>query len=88
MIKLFMFLFQKMKYRQEILLCKVFLLHIAQYYNEENPEKRICFYFLKPDGNIQTPYLMFNYRIMATLGVEFLKFKRGITTNNNSIWFC
>jgi hypothetical protein len=47
----------------------------AQYYNEENPKKRICFYFLKPDGNIETPYLMFNYQIMATLGVEFLNSK-------------
>ena len=34
----------------------------AQYYNEENPKKRICFYFLKPEvcschpsPNIETP---------------------------------
>jgi hypothetical protein len=44
----------------------------TQWFFERNHKKRICFYFLKPDGNIATSYLMYNYRLMATLGVEFL----------------
>ncbi len=44
----------------------------TQWYFERNPKKRICFYFLKPDGNVATSYLMYNYRLMATLGVKFL----------------
>jgi len=47
----------------------------TQWFFEKNPKKRICFYFLEPDGNIATPYLMYNYRLMATLGVEFLNSK-------------
>ena len=50
-----------------------------QWYQETSRENPICFYFLKPEvctchssPNIETPYLMFNYRLMATLGVKFL----------------
>jgi len=45
---------------------------LTEYHFEKNPKKRICFYFLSPDGNIETDYLMYNYRLMATLGVKFL----------------
>lgn len=44
----------------------------TEWFFEKNPKKRICFYFLKPDGNIATSYFMYNYRLMATLGVKFL----------------
>ena len=51
----------------------------VQWYQETNQINPICFYFLEPTickchpcPNIGTPYLMFNYRLMATLGVNFL----------------
>jgi len=43
---------------------------LTQYYNEKNPKKRICFYFLPWDGNIETDYFMFMYRLMTTAAVK------------------
>jgi len=55
----------------------------TQWYDETNPKNPLYFYFLEPtvctchpEGNIRTPYLMFNYRLMATLGVKFLNSKK------------
>lgn len=45
---------------------------VTQYYNQKNPNKRICYYFLPLKGNIETDYFKFMYRLMATINVEFL----------------
>lgn len=45
---------------------------LLQYHQEVNPHKRICFYFIEADGNIETAYFAFMYRLMATAGTEFL----------------
>ncbi len=45
---------------------------LVKYHEEENPNKRIFFYFLPPDGNIETNYFRFMYRLMKTAGTEFL----------------
>ena len=44
----------------------------VSYYNEANPAKNIYFYFLPTEGKIETPYFIFMYRLMKTLGVIFL----------------
>lgn len=45
---------------------------LVKYHQEDNPNKRIFFYFLQPDGNIETSYFNFMYRLMKTAGTEFL----------------
>ena len=45
---------------------------LVKYHQEVNSAKIICFYFLEPDGNIQTPYFIFMYRLMKTAGTVFL----------------
>lgn len=45
---------------------------LVKYYQETNHNKQIYFYFLPPDGNIETPYFIFMYRLMKTVGTEFL----------------
>lgn len=45
---------------------------LSNYYREEREQKRICFYFLPLEGNVEGPYFRFMYRVMATAGVEFL----------------
>jgi hypothetical protein len=45
---------------------------LVKYLQETNRNKRIFFYFLKPDGNIKTPYFSFMYRLMKTAGTVFL----------------
>lgn len=45
---------------------------LLRYYEEENTNKQIYFYFLQPDGNIKTPYFIFMYRLMKTAGTIFL----------------
>jgi hypothetical protein len=45
---------------------------LVKYYQENNPNKRIYFYFLAPDGNIETSYFIFMYRLIKTAGTEFL----------------
>jgi hypothetical protein len=57
----------------------------TQWFDETNPKNPLYFYFLEPticdchpSPNIETPYLMFNYRLMATLGVKFLNSKKNL----------
>jgi hypothetical protein len=46
---------------------------LTKYILEDNPNKEICFYFLPGiTGSFETPYFMFNYRLMKTAGVKFL----------------
>ncbi len=45
---------------------------LVKYHQETNSNKRIYFYFLTPDGNIETSYFIFMYRLMKTAGTEFL----------------
>lgn len=45
---------------------------LVQFYQDKRRRKRIFFYFLEPDGNIETPYFEFMYRLMKTAGTEFL----------------
>lgn len=45
---------------------------LVKYHQEANPRKNIYFYFLEPDGNIETPYFIFMYRLMMTAGTIFL----------------
>lgn len=45
---------------------------LVKYHQEANPHKNIYFYFLEPDGNIQTVYFLFMYRLMKTAGTIFL----------------
>lgn len=48
---------------------------IVRYYQEENKDKKIFFYFLPTSGNYETPYFNFMYRLMKTAGVAFLNEK-------------
>jgi predicted restriction endonuclease len=45
---------------------------LIKYHLETNPSKKIHFYFLKPNGNIETPYFRFMYRLMKTAETNFL----------------
>jgi len=45
---------------------------LVKYHLEINPNKRIYFYFLRPNGNIETAYFDFMYRLMKTAGTRFL----------------
>ena len=45
---------------------------LVKYHQETNSNKRIYFYFLTPDGNIETSYFIFMYRLMKTAGTELL----------------
>jgi hypothetical protein len=45
---------------------------LVKYHQETNPNKDIYFYFLEPDGNIETAYFIFMYRLMKTAGTNFL----------------
>lgn len=43
-----------------------------KFLQEQNLNKEICFYFLPYNGNIETNYFVFMYRIMKTLNTIFL----------------
>lgn len=45
---------------------------LVRYHQEENANKGIYFYFLPTNGNIETPYFIFMYRLMKTAGTVFL----------------
>ena len=45
---------------------------LVKYHQEANIHKKILFYFLPPNGNIQTAYFIFMYRLMKTTGTVFL----------------
>lgn len=44
---------------------------LTQYYYDDERGK-IYYYFLPFEGNIETPYFMFMYRLMITAGIQFL----------------
>lgn len=45
---------------------------LVKFNQEPNPNKSIFFYFLAPNGSIETPYFKFMYRLMKTAGTVFL----------------
>ena len=45
---------------------------LVNYYKDTNTKKRICFYFLPTNGRIETNYFVFMYRLMKTVGTEFI----------------
>ena len=53
---------------------------LVSYHKEQNPNKRICFYFLPSTGNIETDYFIFMYRLMKTARTEFLNERDHLTT--------
>jgi hypothetical protein len=53
---------------------------LVQFHQEKNRKKKIFFYFLSPDGNIETPYFIFMYRLMKSTGAEFLNESDFLTT--------
>ncbi|HEU4551779.1 MAG TPA: HNH endonuclease signature motif containing protein [Chitinophaga sp.] len=53
---------------------------LVKYHQETNPNKSIHFYFLQPDGNIETAYFKFMYRLMKTAGTNFLNEGDHLTT--------
>ena len=57
---------------------------LLQFHEDENPKKRICYYFLKHEGNAATPYHIFTYRIMKTIGIEFLNSVQEIAEERTS----
>lgn len=53
---------------------------LVRYHQEDNPNKKIFFYFLPSSGNYKTPYFKFIYRLMKTAGVEFLNENEFLTS--------
>jgi len=45
---------------------------LIKFHQEKSKSKNICFYFLQPDGNIETSYFSFMYRLMKTAGTFFI----------------
>lgn len=45
---------------------------LVRYHKESNTNKRIYFYFMPSNGNIETEYFIFMYRLMKTAGTVFL----------------
>ncbi|SEG23729.1 HNH endonuclease signature motif containing protein [Algoriphagus boritolerans] len=45
---------------------------LVKFHEETNSNKAIFFYFLKPNGKINTAYFIFMYRLMKTAGTIFL----------------
>ncbi len=42
------------------------------FYSNPYPKKRLCYYFLNTQGNAETDYQILMYRLMKTVGFEFL----------------
>lgn len=53
---------------------------LVTYYREDSKESDINFYFLKANGNKETKYHWFMYRLMATAGVNFINGKRELSS--------
>lgn len=53
---------------------------LVRYHREDSPNKRIYFYFLQSNGNIETGYFRFMYRLMKTAGTDFLNERDHLTT--------
>jgi hypothetical protein len=45
---------------------------LVSYLNEDMESKRICYFILETDANIETDYFLFMYRLMKTVDTEFL----------------
>jgi hypothetical protein len=45
---------------------------LVNYLNDDTTSKKICYYILNTDANIETDYFLFMYRLMKTVGTEFL----------------
>lgn len=61
---------------------------LVKYHQETNTRKNIHFYFLEPDGNIETSYFIFMYRLMKTAGTNFLNerdYLSNVVTPFNSV---
>ena len=43
-----------------------------QFFNEESENKKLHFYFLPASGNFETKYFIFMYRLMKTVGFDFM----------------
>ena len=43
-----------------------------QFFNEESGNKKLHFYFLQNSGNFETKYFLFMYRLMKTVGFDFM----------------
>lgn len=54
---------------------------LVSYLQDASPRKSIFFYFLPTEGNIETNYFIFMYRLMKTAGAEFLN-EAGHLDNN------
>ncbi|UQA76719.1 HNH endonuclease [Sphingobacterium siyangense] len=54
---------------------------LTQYLLERNPDKSINFYFLPYRGNIETVYFIFMFRLMKTIGINFLNQDLYLTEN-------
>lgn len=57
---------------------------LVRYYQEVNHNKRIYFYFLPTDDNIETSYFIFMYRLMKTAGTIFLNELENLENNITS----
>ena len=44
----------------------------VQFFNEESKNKELHFYFLQSTGNFETKYFIFMYRLMKTVGFDFM----------------
>lgn len=52
---------------------------LVKFYGGSRKNNRICFYFLPQEGNIETQYFSFMYRLMATAAVEFINEEQYLT---------
>lgn len=53
---------------------------LVQYYREDDKNSDINFYFLKANGNKETNYHWFMYRLMATAGINFINSKEELSS--------
>lgn len=51
------------------------------YYSNPYPKKHLYYYFLNASGNIETDYQMLIYRLMKTIGFEFLNASEKLNNN-------
>ncbi len=43
-----------------------------QFFNDDSKNKKLHFFFLPTEGNFETKYFMFMYRLMKTVGFDFI----------------
>ena len=51
-----------------------------KYYNDSSNKKRLFYYFIVKEGNAETDYHLFIYRLMRTIGFKFLNIDDFIST--------